>query len=112
MDITQSKQANDVLIIQYQGDNLDASNVREFRALMQPVLKQHQRIVFDMRQMKFVDSSGLGALISCLREANAQKGDFRLCSLTRSVSALFELMRMHRVFNIHETPEMGVQSFS
>lgn len=112
MDIKQKLHASDVLIIEFQGENLDASNVREFRALVQPLLKQHQRIVFDMQQLKFVDSSGLGALISCLREANAQKGDFRLCSLSRSVSALFELMRMHRVFNIHETPEMAVQSFA
>ncbi len=112
MELSQSTHANDVLVIQFQGENLDASNVREFRALMQPVLKKHHRIVLDMQQMKFVDSSGLGALISCLREANAHKGDFRLCALTRSVSALFELMRMHRVFNIHDTPESGVQSFS
>jgi anti-sigma B factor antagonist len=112
MELTQNKLANDVLVIQYQGENLDASNVREFKALIQPLLKKHHRIVFDMQQMKFVDSSGLGALIACLRETNAQKGDFRLCSLTRSVSALFELMRMHRVFNIHETPEMGAQSFT
>lgn len=112
MELTHNQLANDVIVIQYQGENLDASNVREFRALMQPVLEKHHRIVFDMQHMKFVDSSGLGALISCLRETNAQKGDFRLCSLSRSVSALFELMRMHRVFNIHESPEMGAQSFA
>lgn len=112
MEFSQIQLANDVLLIQFQGENLDASNVREFRTLMQSVLKKNHRIVFDMQQMKFVDSSGLGALISCLRETNAQKGDFRLCSLSRSVSALFELMRMHRVFNIHDTPEMAAQSFA
>jgi anti-sigma B factor antagonist len=105
-------QGHDVLVIQVQEDNLDASNVRDFREGMQKLIQDQTRVVLDMSNLKFVDSSGLGALISCLRDTNGRKGDFRLCNMSRSVLALFELMRMHRVFSIHETAEGAVASFS
>ncbi len=105
-------QGEGVLVIQVQEDNLDASNVRAFRDGMQALIKDKTRVVLDMSNLKFVDSSGLGALISCLRETNGRKGDFRLSNMSRSVLALFELMRMHRVFSIHETADGAVASFS
>ena len=85
---------------------------RAFREAMQALIKDKTRVVLDMSHLKFVDSSGLGALISCLRDTNGRKGDFRLSNMSRSVLALFELMRMHRVFSIHETAEGAVSSFS
>jgi anti-sigma B factor antagonist len=104
-------QGDDVLVIQAQEDNLDASNVRAFRDGMHELIKDKTRVVLDMSNLKFVDSSGLGALISCLRDMNGRKGDFRLSNMSRSVLALFELMRMHRVFSIHETVDGAVASF-
>ncbi|WP_296509922.1 STAS domain-containing protein [Rhodoferax sp.] len=112
MELLNSIQGDNVLVIQVQGDNLDASNVRDFRDGMQKLIKEQTRVVLDMSHLKFVDSSGLGALISCLRDTNSRKGDFRLSNISRSVMALFELMRMHRVFSIHENAEGAVGSFS
>jgi anti-sigma B factor antagonist len=105
-------QGDDILVIDIQQDNLDASNVREFRDEIQKFIKNNNRVVLNMSQLKFVDSSGLGALISCLRDTNSRKGDFRLSNLSRSVLALFELMRMHRVFNIYDTSESAVSSYT
>ena len=101
----------DVLVIELREDNLDASNVREFRDAVQSLMQERTRVVLDMAGVKFVDSSGLGALISCLRQTNARKGDFRLCEMSRTVRALFELMRMHRVFTIHQARGDAVASF-
>lgn len=111
MELHNRKDENDVLIIEIQEENLDASNVRDFRASMQDLIKDNSRVVLNMERLKFVDSSGLGALIACLRELNARKGDLRLSNMTRSVLALFELMRMHRVFSIHETTQGATASF-
>lgn len=112
MEISGRIEGSDVLVIELREDNLDASNVREFREAVQSLMLERSRVVLDMAGVKFVDSSGLGALISCLRQANSRNGDFRLCELSRTVRALFELMRMHRVFNIHEARVDAVGSFS
>lgn len=111
MELLTQTHGDGVLVVQFTDDNLDASNVREFREAIQVVIKNQTKVVLDMSKMKFVDSSGLGALISCLRDTNARKGDFRLSAMSRSVLALFELMRMHRVFNIHDSVDGAVSSF-
>lgn len=101
-----------VLVIELGEDNLDASNVREFKDAIQSLIQDHTRVVLDMSHVQFVDSSGLGALISCLRMLNGRRGDFRLCAMSKTVRALFELMRMHRVFNIHEARDEAVRAFA
>lgn len=111
MELNGTIEGQDVLVIELRADNLDASNVREFRDAVQSLMQDRTRVVLDMAGVKFVDSSGLGALISCLRQLNARKGDFRLCEMSRTVRALFELMRMHRVFNIHDHRGDAVASF-
>jgi len=112
MELTGRIEGTNVLVIELREDNLDASNVNEFRDAMQSLMLDRLHVVLDMAGVKFVDSSGLGALISCLRQLNGRRGDLRLCEMSRTVRALFELMRMHRVFNIHETRTDAVQSFA
>jgi anti-sigma B factor antagonist len=112
MELTGRIEGTDVLVIELREDNLDASNVRDFRDAVQSLMGERTRVVLDMAGVKFVDSSGLGALISCLRQVNGRRGDFRLCEMSRTVRALFELMRMHRVFNIHDTRADAVASFT
>lgn len=112
MELIGRIEGTNVLVIELREDNLDASNVNEFRDAMQSLMQDRTQVVLDMAGVKFVDSSGLGALISCLRQLNGRRGDFRLCEMSRTVRALFELMRMHRVFNIHDTRADAVASFT
>ena len=111
MDLKGRTEEQGALVIALNEDNLDASNVREFKDAIQALMRERTQVVLDLSAVKFVDSSGLGALISCMRQLNARRGDLKLCSMSRPVRALFELMRMHRVFNIYETPEEAVRSF-
>jgi anti-sigma B factor antagonist len=97
----QTATENNVLVVQPSDDFLDASNVKAFREGMLPVLQQNKKVLLDMSGLRFVDSAGVGALISCLRVSGESEADFRLCGLSRPVRALFDLMRMHRVFHIH-----------
>jgi len=92
-------------------EELDASNAGDFRRDIAPVLDAHMRLVLDLSRLRFVDSSGLGAFISCLRKLNAAGGDLKLCGMSKPVRAVFELVRMHRVFDIFDTPEQAVRAF-
>ena len=93
------------VIVAVRSDNLDASNVKEFKERMTPVLEDHQVVLIDMSNLSFVDSSGLGALLSCLRTMNGKKGQLKLFAMAKPVQALFELVRMHRIFSIYNTRE-------
>ena len=92
-------------IVSFPVDNLDAGNVKDFRAAIDAVAATHDALVLDMSRLTFVDSSGLGALLSCLRTMKGKKGQLLLFGMTKQVRALFELVRMHRIFSIHNSQE-------
>ena len=102
MDLIAEK-VGDVTVIVLPGEQLDAGNAKEFKRDIAPLLEPCSKVVFDLRELRFVDSSGLGAILSCLRQLNARGGDLKLCAMTRPVRALFELVRMHRIFDIYGT---------
>ena len=90
---------------------LDAGNAGEFKAAMAPILEANSKLVIDLGELQFVDSSGLGALLSCLRQMTAKNGDLKLCRMTKQVRATFELVRMHRIFEIFDTVDQAVAAF-
>jgi len=92
-------------------DELDASNAGEFKRDMAPLLQANSKLVLDLSRLRFVDSSGLGAMLSCLRQLSAKSGDLKLCGMSKQVRALFELVRMHRIFDIYGTKEEAVKAF-
>ena len=92
-------------------DELDASNAGEFKRDIAPVLQANTSLVLDLSRLRFVDSSGLGAMLSFLRQLSAKKGDLKLCGMSKQVRALFELVRMHRIFDIYGTREEAVKAF-
>jgi anti-sigma B factor antagonist len=101
-----------VAVIVVPVEELDAGNVGEFKRDIGPLLEVHTNMVLDLSRLHFVDSSGLGAFISCLRRLNARGGDLKLCGMTNPVRAVFELVRMHRVFDIFPTKEEAVRAFA
>src|SRR5579884_4319119 len=86
-------------------EELDASNSAEFKRDMGPVLQSQTKLVLDLSHLRFVDSSGLGAMLSCLRQLSASGGDLKLAGMSKQIRALFELVRMHRIFDIYPTRE-------
>jgi anti-sigma B factor antagonist len=92
-------------------EELDAGNAGEFKRDIAAVIDANTKLVLDLSRLRFVDSSGLGAFISCLRKLNARGGDLKLSGMSKQVRAVFELVRMHRVFDIFATKEDAVQAF-
>jgi anti-sigma B factor antagonist len=104
-------QIGEVTVVTIPVDELDAGNTEDFKRDIAPVLQAGSRLVFDLSGVRFVDSSGLGAMLSCLRQVSARNGDLKLCGMSAQVRALFELVRMHRIFDIYATREEAVAAF-
>ncbi|MBC8393082.1 MAG: STAS domain-containing protein [Deltaproteobacteria bacterium] len=102
---------DDVTVVELKTDVLDANNAREFKESISPVLENNQKVVFDMSQVGFLDSSGCGTILSCLRQLNSAGGDLKMYGLQKPVRTLFELIRMHRIIEIFNTKEEAVKSF-
>ena len=88
------------------GDTLDASNAEAAKAHFRTLVEQGaRRLVVDLSGLGFIDSSGLGALVTALKTARAVGGDVRLCCLKPQVRSIFQLTRLDKVFTILDTVE-------
>ena len=65
----------------------------------------------DMSKLRFVDSSGIGALLSCLKKIQALGGQLKICSLTDQVRSILQLVRVNKLLEIFSTREEAVSSF-
>lgn len=96
---TEVREGRTVLIVGE--ERLDASNSAELREIMLNLLEVGgQKLVIDLSQVNFIDSSGLGALLSGFKSANLRSGSLVLAGLQSRVQSMFELTRLHRVFEI------------
>ena len=106
-----TSEVNGILIIEPGEKVLDARTSKDFRKQMDEKLSGSRKVILNLAGLTFVDSSGLGTLLSCLRQVTAEGGDMKLCGLTAQVRAVFQLVRMHRLFDIYNTQEEAVESF-
>jgi len=106
-----TEKIEDVTVVELKTDVLDANNAREFKENISPILEKNHSVVFDMSQVGFLDSSGRGTILSCLRQLNSAGGDLKMYGLQKPVRTLFELIRMHRIIEIFNTKEEALKSF-
>lgn len=67
-------------------------------------------IVVDLGQVSYMDSSGVASLVEGLQQAGKYRGHFILANLQNAVRDVFELSRLDKVFDIHETLEEAEKS--
>lgn len=91
---------------------LNASNAAEFKKEMHARMTSNVNHVIDLQNINFIDSTGLGVLVSCLRKADAVQGKLILCGLQPVVRTLFELVRLYKVFEIFDTREDVLRHYS
>lgn len=102
---------NGVAVIRVGAPTLETANVPAFRKALAPMLERDDRLVLDLQEVSFMDSTGLGSLLSCLRAVKERGGTLKLAGLTPDVAALFEMVLMDRVFDIYSDAPLAVESF-
>jgi len=90
-------------VLSLKEERIDAHNSGELKDLFLKVLEEEAGcdLVIDLDQVQFIDSSGLGALLSGLKNAGLCSSGFILAGLQPRVRSIFELTRLHRVFDIY-----------
>jgi len=101
MNVTEEKISGfNVLFVK--DERIDAHNSAELKDLILHMIEQGQvNLVVQMENVRFVDSSGLGALLSGFKHAEAKSGKLSLSNLQNQVLSMFELTRLNRVFEIY-----------
>ncbi|MGD8291446.1 MAG: STAS domain-containing protein [Desulfobacterales bacterium] len=110
MEILEEK-INDVHILNLNG-RLDATCVSDLKDVVLAMIDADKlKILIDMAKVDFVDSSGLGTLVTCLRSVTKAGGVFKIATLRKDPKKLFEITRLDRVFDMHEDRGAALNSF-
>lgn len=103
-----------ITVVVPRGPRLDAEIAGELRAqLLQLIDRGARKLVIDLPAVDFIDSSGLGALVSALKRLRQTDpaADIRLAHVQAPVRAVLEIIRLHRVFSQYATLDEAVASF-
>ena len=91
---------------------LDAANAEDFKASFLEEHKKTDKFVFDLSELDFLDSTGLGALVFSLRKSLENKGNLKLTNLNKKVRMVFEITKAYQVFDIYDDREAAITSFT
>jgi len=101
----------DVVIVEIEGQ-LIVSNRQE---LKQRVLDEAEggarKVLIDFARTGYIDSAGLGVLVSLAKRLRELGGDIRLANLNDDLRTLFELTKLDTLFQIADTREHALESF-
>ena len=73
--------------------------------------KGEKKFLIDFSQTGYIDSSGLGVLVSLSKKIREQGGELRLANLNDDLKTLFELTKLDTLFQIADTRERALESF-
>ena len=106
------EQRNDILVVRVEEKRVDASRAPHFKdEITRRIEAGHTRLILDLSGVDFVDSSGLGAIVACLKRLGP-RGDLAIAGAKGAVSRLFTLTRMDKVFPLHDTVDAAVAQMS
>ena len=84
--------------------HVDAENAADVKARLHELIAGGSvRLVLDLGELTFLDSSGLGVLVSCLRRCVAAGGDLCLAGVPDFAREILEITRLTRVFRLCAT---------
>jgi anti-sigma B factor antagonist len=69
-----------------------------------------KRLILNLSQVNYMDSSGVGTLVELLRRVNAYKGKLALVGMTERVRSVFEVTKLDRFFSIHPSEEEAARA--
>jgi anti-sigma B factor antagonist len=110
VDISTEK-TDDITMVTLQTESLDASNAPEFKRCVAGTVAPKAKIILNLAQVQFIDSTGCGAILGYLRQLNPVGGDLKLCCVSKPVRSLFELVRMHKILDIFNTSDEAIKAF-
>ena len=107
-----TKQVDDVLVIEIQGEIMGGADSESFRNIIYEAIEEDKVfIVVDLKNATWMNSSGLGMLISGLTTLRSSGGDLRLTNLSEKVRRPLEITKLESVFLTYNSVEEAVMSY-
>ena len=107
------KLVNGVMVLDLRGRLVLGEETEELRERLKRLIAAgHRRILLNLEDVSYIDSSGLSTLITSFVSVRKQGGDLKLLRLTGRVNDLMQITKLSTVFEIYDTLEQAQSSFS
>lgn len=105
------RDSGDVAVIELVGRLVLGPSAGEVRRVVREVAGRKNKIVLNLALVDYIDSSGLGELISAFANVKNSGGEIRLAHLHKRVSDLLQITKLYTVFAIFPDEATAVKSF-
>jgi len=110
MSFTMTKQSN-VVVVDVDGQLIVGNRQELKQKVLDELEKGERKILIDFARTGYIDSSGLGVLVSLSKKIREQGGELRLANLNDDLKTLFELTKLDTLFQIADSRDRGLESF-
>jgi anti-sigma B factor antagonist len=109
---TSTREVGGVTIVDISGRIVLGEESAALRDLVCDVLsKGHKKILFNLGDVNYIDSSGLGHLVSAFTSVRKQGGELKLLNLSKNVHNVMQITKLYTVFDIMDDEAAAVKSF-
>jgi anti-sigma B factor antagonist len=108
-----TRQVGDVTIVDVSGRITLGEGSSALRDLLRELIgKANKKILLNLGEVTYIDSSGIGELVSGYTTVSNQGGTLKLLSLTKRVQDLLQITKLYTVFDVHEDEAHAIRSFA
>ena len=108
-----SRQVGDVTVLDVAGRITLGEGSSAMRdALRDLVSKNQKKILLNLGEVSYIDSSGIGELVSGFTTVTNSGGQLRLLNLTKRVKDLLQITKLYTVFDVHEDEAAAIRAFA
>jgi len=108
-----TRQVDGVTIVDLSGRiTLDEGSTLLRDTIKQLASQGQKHVLLNLSEVHYIDSSGIGELVSAFTSMRSQGGELKLLNLTRKVHDLIQITKLHTVFDIKDDEAAAIQAFS
>ena len=108
-----SRQVGDVSVVDVAGRiTLGEGSTALRDTLRDMVAKNQKKILLNLGEVSYIDSSGIGELVSGFTSVTNSGGQLKLLGLTKRVKDLLQITKLYTVFDVHEEESSAIRSFA
>jgi anti-sigma B factor antagonist len=105
----QVEKVNDVLVVDVEGQLIVGNRQELKQKVLEELENGERKFVVDFEKTGYIDSSGLGVLVSLSKKVREQGGELRLANLNEDLKTLFELTKLDTLFHIADSREAALK---
>ena len=114
MNLNFQKEISDsgIVIFELSGQilsNDDSSNIH--KEVIECIEKEKLKIVFEMKELEYINSTGLNFIISSFTKLRNAGGELTICCISKKVEELLIITKLNTIFSTYETLEKALESF-